>query len=213
MVDAKLLNAVVEDFKLKGLLLESDLHLPSVTTVVVGEAVRGSWWGHPRGMEIWHVLKEFLKRKDVLTTRLVSGKVTFIHRRFWSDLLAICTSREIWQTRSLSPDAKRLLHAVEREGAVRTDMRKFSPPLKGKVGDAARELERRLLVHSDEVHTERGAHAKVLRTWSRWSDAMNLKPKRIDASVAKEKFEDLVSSLNSRYGGDGRLPWVAEKAR
>ncbi|MDA2934727.1 hypothetical protein MYX82_10350, partial [Acidobacteria bacterium AH-259-D05] len=32
-----------------GLLLESDAILPSVSALVAGAPVRGSWWGHPRG--------------------------------------------------------------------------------------------------------------------------------------------------------------------
>lgn len=201
------LKPVIEEFRRNGILLESDPHLPSLAAIVAGGRIRGSWWSHPEGRRIWRVLNQFLARRDVLTTRLVSGKVTFIRRPLWPDFLAIATSREDWQVTSLSMDARRLLHIVERKGRARTDSLTQRSSFKGKVGDAARELERRLLVRSVEEHTETGAHAKILTTWSEWSSSVNLKAKRVEVDRAKAKFEGILTSLNKRHGGEGRLPW------
>lgn len=207
MKTEKALKPVVEEFRRYGILLESDPYLPNVAAIVVGERIMGSWWSHREGRKIWHVLNQLLARRDVLATRLVSGKVTFVCRTLWLDFLAIATSREDWQTRNLSTDARRLLHIVERKTSIRTDKLVPRSLFKGRVGDAARELERRLLVHSDEKHTETGAHAKILTTWSEWRSTVKLKAHRVGVDLAKARFEGILASLNKRHGGEGRLPW------
>jgi len=203
------LESVILEFQRDGLLLESDPHLPSITHLVAGEAIRGSWWGHAKGREIWRVLNEFVERKDVLITRLVSGKVTFVHRTLWPDLLGIASSEEGWQTRGLSTDGKRLFLLVKKRGTIRTDELTQGSHFSGKIGDTVRELERRLLIHSEEVHTEKGSHAKVLRSWSSWSQMSNLQSIRTDPAEAKGRFEAILRRLNEKYRGNGRLPWSA----
>lgn len=200
--------AVVTEFLRYGLLLESDHHLPSVAGIVTGERIKGSWWGHPKGREIYNVLNRLESRSDVLTTRLISGKVTFVHRRLWTDFLAIAVSKESWQTKLLSADARKLSRAIEKEGTVRTDRMPPSMRFKGKVGEAARELERRLMVHSDEIHTERGNHAKVLVSWMSWSESIGLGRGRTDPAEARARFEVILDSMNSENGGSGHLPWA-----
>lgn len=207
MKKEKALKTVVEEFRRYSVLLESDPYLPSLAAIVAGGRIRGSWWSHPEGKRIWRVLNEFLARRDVLTTKLVSRKVTFVRRTLWVDFLAIATSREDWQMKNLSTDGRRLLHMIETKGSIRTDKLTLRPPFKGKVGDAARELERRLLVYSKEEHTKTGAHAKILTTWSEWSSAVNLKTKRVRMDHAKARFEVILASLNKSHGGEGRLPW------
>lgn len=121
--------------------------------MVAGGPVRGSWWSHPRGGRMFRVLCELEDRRDVLATKLVDGKVTFVHRRLWPAVLGAASAAE---TRGLSRAARALLRRVRRGGLLQAS------------GDAARELERRLLVHATEVHTESGAHARALQTWDRW---------------------------------------------
>ena len=202
--EEKLLELVVREFRRVGILLESDPSLPSVTGVVVGQPLRGSWWGHPSGPRIWGVLEKFRRRREVLTTKLVSGKVTFVHRRLWPELLAVSTSKEEWQTASLSPEASALLRVVDRKGEVRTDARTLP---KGGIPGAARELEKRLLVQSEEVHTERGTHAKILRSWRNLSRRVGFTRKLTSVDESKREFERLLQSLNDTYDADGRLPW------
>ena len=71
----------------------------------------------------------------------------------------------------------------------------------------ARELEKKLLVQSEEVHTERGTHAKILRSWSNWSRRVGFTRKLPGVEESKEEFERLLQSLNDIYDADGRLPW------
>ena len=56
---------------------------PRMTEVIVGEAISGSWWAHPRGREIFRILQALAESPDTLTCRLVGGKVTLVHRRLW----------------------------------------------------------------------------------------------------------------------------------
>jgi hypothetical protein len=191
----------------EGLLLMSDPSLPSITNLVAGERVKGSWWNHKRGFEIWRVLKSMSTVPGSLETRLVSGKVTFVHRKLWDYVLTICTSMEDWQTRSLSNEARSLMRKVGQRGQVRTD-RVGGASLSGRsVSDAARELEKKLLIYSQEIHTEKGKHAKVLSSWSRWQEKMKFTPKPMTVESARVHLEQIVARLNGRYRGSGRLPW------
>lgn len=72
----------------RGIVLESGRGpVPSLVEAFLGEPVRGSWWGHPRGGEIYSLTRAVRESPDILTCRLVGGKVTFIHRRLWPALL------------------------------------------------------------------------------------------------------------------------------
>src|SRR5947207_2949642 len=88
-----------------GVLLESDPKLPSVSSLLTGEPMRGSWWSHPLAHTIFNVNEQLEEHRDVMMTKLISGKVTFVHRRLWPEILAIGTAREPWQTRDLSSTA------------------------------------------------------------------------------------------------------------
>ena len=191
-----------------GILLESDPRLPSMTTLVAGEPIRGSWWGHPQGEAIFQVTRELADHPDILVTKLVSGKVTYVHRRLWPAVLAVACARESWQTEGLSHAARSLLEAVTRNGELRTDEVPRIPGAKPpSPGDATRELERRLLVHSREVHTRSGAHAKRLETWERWANRVGFATKEMTPERGKERLEEVVEGLNRQFDGKGRLPW------
>ncbi len=84
------------ELKRSGLLLLADRRLPSITTFVVGKPIRGSWWGHHKGREIFQVVSQIADHPDVAVTKLISGKVTFVHRKLWPALLTIGTAREPW---------------------------------------------------------------------------------------------------------------------
>ena len=72
-----------------GLLLQQDKRLPDVATAVAGEPIRGSWWAHPRAHAIFACLSELEQHPDTLATKLIAGKVTFIHRRLWPALVRV----------------------------------------------------------------------------------------------------------------------------
>ena len=61
--------------------------VPSLAERVAGGPIRGSWWGHPSGHEIYRVLNEVRASPDVVAVRLLNGKVTLIHRRLWPALV------------------------------------------------------------------------------------------------------------------------------
>jgi hypothetical protein len=63
--------------------------VPSLAEAVAGEPIRGSWWGHKRGSEIFHALEALDDSPDVLCFRLVQKKLTFVHRRLWPALVRL----------------------------------------------------------------------------------------------------------------------------
>jgi hypothetical protein len=61
--------------------------LPNVAELVAGAPIKGSWWGHPKGHEIFNTLSSLDDSPDVVRMRLVNGKVTLVHRRVWPALV------------------------------------------------------------------------------------------------------------------------------
>ena len=195
-----------------GVLLQSDSLLPSVSGIVAAEPIRGSWWGHPKGHDIYRVCEQLTHRRDVVLTKLISGKVTFVHKELWNHLLAIATSKAGWQTSGVSEVALDLLSRVSRAGRLRLDQLQTSVDAQPRaVVAAARELEARLLIHSEEIHTESGSHTKLLQDWNSWAAGMGIEDApRITATEACERFEDIINRLNALYGASARLPWQAK---
>jgi hypothetical protein len=60
---------------------------PSLADWVAREPIRGSWWAHPRGHEIYALANALGDSPDVLVCRLLAGKRTFVHRRLWPALI------------------------------------------------------------------------------------------------------------------------------
>ncbi len=72
--------------------------VPKLVDAIAGEAVKGSWWGHPQGKRIFAVLQTLAANDDVLTCRLVDDKITLVHRRLWPALVAasgVLTARQL----------------------------------------------------------------------------------------------------------------------
>jgi hypothetical protein len=70
-----------------GVVLESARGpVPSLAQTIAGEEMRGSWWAHPKGKIIFACSRAIRNSNDVLTCRLVEGKVTYVHRRLWPAL-------------------------------------------------------------------------------------------------------------------------------
>ena len=67
-----------------GVVLESARGpVPTFADAVAGVPIRGSWWGHAKGHEIFWLTRAVRDSDDVLVCRLVAGKVTYVHRRLW----------------------------------------------------------------------------------------------------------------------------------
>ena len=56
---------------------------PSLAGQIVGAPIRGSWWSHPQGHEIYALIQKIHKSKAVLICTLANSRITYIHRRLW----------------------------------------------------------------------------------------------------------------------------------
>jgi hypothetical protein len=190
-----------------GFMLASDRAFPNVASLIAGKPVKGSWWSHPLAHTIFAVNEMLEDHKDVLLTKLISGKVTFVHRNMWQQVYSIAIACDDWQTEALSSAARELLKKLQNQSTLDTTE---LVPLRGKKpGDIARELELRLLIHAEQFHTESGAHAKMIETWKHWADRVGLKGRPTDPQSAKQIVERRVNELNHKFGANGRLPWSA----
>lgn len=73
-----------------GIVLESARGpVPSLAEEVAGEPIRGSWWSHPKGNEIFLLSRAIREAPEVLVCRLVGGKVTYVHRNLWPALVLL----------------------------------------------------------------------------------------------------------------------------
>lgn len=194
-----------------GLLLETDARLPSVASLIAGEPVSGSWWSHAFAQKIFTTLGQFADHRDVMFTKLISGKVTLVHRKLWPEIFAIGTARAPWQMNGLSKSARNLLEMIDEQGSLRTDQIAWPKWEAEKPGEAARQLEKKLLIHAGQFHTETGAHAKLLESWEAWAKRVGFKGETITIDEAREKMEERLQKLNKQFKAKAKLPWVVLK--
>lgn len=197
-----------------GLLLLSDKALPSVAGVTAQGPIKGSWWAHPLGHEIFEISQRLQDAPDVTMLKLVNAKTTFVHRRLWPDLYTIASAHEPWQMRSLSPETRALLAKVRERGSARADEIAGSKPLKVVRADLA-PLEERLLVFAGEEHTQSGAHLKRYETWAHWAREAGFKPAKTQrpAAKARETFDRIGAALGAEYGATVAFPWSEKPAK
>ncbi len=108
--------------------------VPSVAEAVAGEPIRGSWWAHAKGHEIFTALSAIDDSPDVLCFKLVTGKVTFVHRRLWPAL--VCLARELGEDRLAAIRQEHTKSGVHRN--IVTPFPEWVPP---EVACAARSLD------------------------------------------------------------------------
>jgi len=65
--------------------------LPNLAEAIAGGTIRGSWWGHPKGKEIFRAVRAICESPDVLVCKLVEGKITYVHRRLWPALIKLAS--------------------------------------------------------------------------------------------------------------------------
>ena len=63
--------------------------LPRLVEAILGEPIKGSWWGHPGSHGVFAVLQKLGESSDLLSCRLIGGKVTLVHRRLWPALVKL----------------------------------------------------------------------------------------------------------------------------
>ena len=179
-----------------GLMLLNDPALPNLCRLVAGERVRGSWWAHPRAQEIFQVYGALEDHPDVLILKLISGKVTYIHRTLWSQIVAVGRAHEPWQMQDLSAETRKLLAAVD-TAPVEPGREKAA---------AARELDARMLVFSAQFHSESGAHVRRRDSWDHWSNRTRSSVDSTAPTSARKALEERLANLNREFAGRGRLP-------
>jgi hypothetical protein len=198
--------SVFQQLERFGLLLVSDQNFPSVAKTIARKQHKGSWWSHPEAHTIFAVNNMLEDHPDVLIMKLISGKVTFVHRELWGLIYSIAVAREHWQMKPLSSAARALLKRVDAEQSMETGVlgKKFDP----KPNDAARELEFHLLIHTKQVHTKTGAHAKILETWDHWAKTAKFRRRPKDPVTARRSLENRLHSINPEYPNRFvRFPW------
>jgi hypothetical protein len=146
--------------------------LPSLAEEVAGEPVRGSWWAHAKGGDIYRIANELEEHPEVLVAKLVAGKVTFVHARLWPALYRVVTDPG-WRSAAVaaaSPAAGRLL-ADAASSPLRFDTYLAEVPAaeRAAMGKAKDEVDKGMLVRAAQVHTSSGRHATVLSSWESWA--------------------------------------------
>ena len=81
-----------------GIVLEAGRGpVPALAAEVLGQDASGSWWAHPRAREFFRLTREVRDEPRVLVCKLLSGKITYVHRRLWPALVRL--SRDIGPSR------------------------------------------------------------------------------------------------------------------
>jgi hypothetical protein len=203
------LPAVRHELERRRWLLIADARLPSIAAIVAREPISGSWWSHPLAHEIYDVCQWLDDQPEAARVKLVAGKVTFVHRSLFASIAAVGAAREVWQMRSLAPGAKRLLARCDARGVFRLD--EFTPRTRDAAqarAKAALELERRLLVRTDELHTQTGAHVRRLWSWEAFRTSLAPVPDEIPAAAGRAALESAVAEFAAASGRRALLPWL-----
>lgn len=185
-----------------GLLLLSDSHLPSVVGLVAGGPVRGSWWAHPAGPQIFQTASRLGEHADVTTSKLVEGKVTFVHRGLWPALAAVGMSGSAWQTEGLPPAFTAVLDAV-RAGVCTTNELKTL----GVTAVQLKLLETRLLAHHHQEHSDGGHHVTRFESWVSWARRCGVTHEGVPLAEAERRLEQAFAALGAPHGLTPRAPW------
>lgn len=196
MKSSEALENSLKELQKYGMLLMSDPTLPSLVSIIVGQPLKSSWWGHRLGHTIFAVASKLEEHPDVTVTKFLGGKVTFVHKNLWPELYAIGLDCEKHSLEKASKEARELFQLVKKKGEIRTN--KVTDTMKGKTSKAVKELESKLVIATREIHTESGAHAKIIESWSHWAHRNSVPKKRINPSVAIKKIEDILRSMTSK---------------
>jgi hypothetical protein len=185
------------------LLLLQDKIFPNIVSEVIGKEIAGSWWGHQLANPIYNGLQWLEHNRNVLTLKLVDGKVTYLHESLFADIFSIVCEPRDWQLKRLSDSDHDLLKYIFKKTKVTSDdlyVNKLTKDTKKSFVT----LERKLLVYSIEEHTESGKHVKQYMNWKKSKIAVS-NPKDYLQSI--ENIERIVGLLNIKSGAKAKLPW------
>src|ERR1700733_2755910 len=62
---------------------------PRLAEAIAGEPIKGSWWGHAKGHQIFAILQQLGDSPDILMCRFISGRMTLVHRRLWPAIVKL----------------------------------------------------------------------------------------------------------------------------
>lgn len=193
-----------------GLLLEHDKELPSVTSIVAGEPIAGSWWGHRLGHQIYALIGELERRSGKLSAKIIDGKVTYVHDRLWPAFLSVAQADARERLAKVAQGAVELYACIEQYGPLRADSehvpgRRVRTPREQ--SKTIRALERQLLVHSDSLHTDSGAHVKVLRTWRQWCTEHSVAVAALAPDSARRQLDAALGALCKGVARKPKVTW------
>ena len=107
-----------------GVVLESARGpVPNLVEAIVGAPVKGSWWGHAKGKEIFNLLNRVRDTGEVMVCRLVGDKVTYVHRDVWPAIVRLAA--EIPRERIAAIDQVHTASGAHR--SVKTPFPKWVP--------------------------------------------------------------------------------------
>ena len=66
-----------------------------------------------------------------------------------------------------------------------------------------------MLVHGAQVHTESGAHSKILKTWGVWARDVGFRVKPGSPAAARKFLEERVAQIGGERSS-GTLPWTGK---
>lgn len=83
-------SQVLASLKHHGVMLEGGHGpVPNLVELIAGEPVKGNWWSHLQSHSIFALTRAVRASPNVLTCRVVNGKITFVHRRVWPALVRL----------------------------------------------------------------------------------------------------------------------------
>src|SRR5262245_27227121 len=107
--------------------------VPSLAAEIAGVPIRGSWWGHSKGREIFRITQAVSDSPDILVCKLIDGKITYVHRRLWPALVKLAgkfpKDRLAWVREEHTPSGKHVTKTEPFPRWVPEDVR-AEPPRK-----------------------------------------------------------------------------------
>lgn len=144
-----------------GVVLESAQGpVPNIVEAIVGEPVRGSWWGHPKSHAIYGVIQAVRDHPEILVCRLVRGKVTYIHQSLWPPVARSASALDVQYTAAIQEE-----HTAS--SAHRVIETPFSDWIPNWVNDAAQILSRDEAINSVGLWILRQLQTSAASTISR----------------------------------------------
>jgi hypothetical protein len=201
VIERKELRKIKKELNKRGWLLEADSKLPSIVTLVVGKPVKGSWWGHAKGNLIYNTCGLLDDENDVLCLKLINGKRTYVHRRYWNLISNLVQSNRTYLEKSLSSESRKILKTVEKNGSLRSD--RSGAKTYSLIKPFVKELEKSLLCCSQSIHTESGFHITELVSWAAVFHKRKFPPKLLSEAEVQQQTLDFKGSFAKTVN----FPW------